>query len=285
VPVCLDLIHYFSPCKYETFPQAAAGKLAIAHQPAVPYKGLSYHTGSIYPMGYNPLVKIKDSASDRANPSKQHAPFFCVPGLGGSSFCLYYLANHLSEMGRTVYGFDAPGILPGTQPLRTVEEHAKLYLAAIMRDCPSNSYTLGGYCFGAAVILEMARTLRALDYKVRLVLIDPTAPPAGRNRRETVEQLQALRDLFWAAPSDIPPEYRRVELAAKEALKSYQPQPGAVSALFVGRYDNLLSYDKWYYLTGGRLTEQIMPCHHLQILNEPHVKTLAGWIDEYLTQR
>ncbi|GEM_PF-5017993 len=159
----------------------------------------------------------------------------------------------------------------------------QLYLAAIMRDFPSNSYTLGGYCFGALVILEMARTLRVLGYKVRLVLIDPVTPRTGAKNSLNREELIALRSLLGRVPSEIPPAYRQVELAAKDAAASYCPQPVPVDALFVTRFDNLLACDRWYYLTGGGLTEQAIPCDHLQILNEPHVQTLAGLIDEFLT--
>ena len=44
----------------------------------------------------------------------------------------------------------------------------------------------------------------------------------------------------------------------------------------------MLNSEKWHHLISGSLTEQAIACNHLDILNEPYVKTVAEWIDEYL---
>lgn len=235
-------------------------------------------------MIYNPLVKIKDRASNPINnPQAQHPPFFCVPGTGGVCWCFHPLATHLSSKGYSVYGFDAPGILPSSEPLRTVEKHAKLYLTQMIRAFPSTSYNLGGYCFGGLVAWEMARMLRAGGYRVRLVLIDAATPRINVNNSLTTQQLDAVRSHRMPTNPDVSAEYWQVELAAIEAARNYYPQPLDVETLLITRYDNLLALDQWYYLTKGNLNEQAISCHHLEIFNEPHVKILAGWIDEFLT--
>lgn len=249
----------------------------------------------------NPIHQIKEKSHHFSQTKTTESPLFCVPGTGGLSYCFYHLAIHLSERGYSVYGFDAPGVQKNTVPLETVEDYAAFYVKALKHSFKRNRYDLGGYCFGSLVIFEMARLLLESGHQVCLILIDPAIPRRSVNpakqwfKNVLTPQLQLNEWLPNGLPGQriqggngesdlpIPPIYSEIRNKAKLASLNYRPQPLNVEALLISRYDNLLNYDQWDYLTGGGLSDQAIACDHLEILKEPYVKTVAQWIDEYVS--
>src|SRR5439155_490607 len=97
------------------------------------------------------------------------------------------------------YALQAAGADPGTTPLRTVEELADSYLAALRKVQPHGPYALGGWSFGGFVAFEMARRLRASGEEVaQPVLLDTTALTQGRRHRHQD------RTNGWSAMTDGP---------------------------------------------------------------------------------
>lgn len=136
---------------------------------------------------YDPLVAIR--------PEGTRPPLFLVHPMGGNVLCYVRFARHLPD-DQPLYALQAAGADPGTTPLRTVEEIADSYLAALRRVQPHGPYTLGGWSFGGFVAFEMARRLRASGEDVaRLVLLDTTALTQGERPRHADDAL--LGWFFW----------------------------------------------------------------------------------------
>ncbi len=88
------------------------------------------------------------------------------------------------------------GADPGTTPLRTVEEIADSYIAALRTVQPHGPYAIGGWSFGGFVAFEIARRLRAAGEDVtRLVLLDTTALTQGQRHLHNDDAL--LGWFFW----------------------------------------------------------------------------------------
>jgi thioesterase domain-containing protein/acyl carrier protein len=122
----------------------------------------------------SPLVALKPEGSRR--------PFFCVHPGGGSVLSYFDLAARFPAE-RSFYALQASGLDGSVPPLRSVEEMAAAYLAAIRAAFPGGGpYHLGGHSFGASVAFEMARQLETIHgEKVgALVLLDHLAPDRAR---------------------------------------------------------------------------------------------------------
>jgi thioesterase domain-containing protein len=117
--------------------------------------------------GARPLVPIQAGG--------QGPPFFCVHPVGGDVFCYADLARHLGGE-QPFYGLRSVGITEG-EPLRTIEEMAATYLAAVTEVQRRGPYLLGGWSFGGVVAYEMAQQARRRGDDVEvLALIDSGAP-------------------------------------------------------------------------------------------------------------
>ncbi|MDP3718280.1 MAG: amino acid adenylation domain-containing protein [Acidobacteriota bacterium] len=117
---------------------------------------------------WSPLVPIVTAGS--------HAPFFCVPGTGGSVVYLRELARALGEHGRPFYGFQAAGLDGRTPPLGSVEELAEANIAALLAFQATGPYFIGGHSFGSWVALAMAHQLKRQGHDVVVVILDAAAP-------------------------------------------------------------------------------------------------------------
>ncbi|MBL1102148.1 amino acid adenylation domain-containing protein [Streptomyces coffeae] len=136
---------------------------------------------------FDPLVPIR--------PEGTRPPLFMVHPMGGNVLCYVRFARHLPD-DQPLYALQAAGADPGTRPLRTVEELADSYLAALRKVQPHGPYVLGGWSFGGFVAFEIARRLRASGEDVaRLVLLDTTALSQGQRHRHDDDAL--LGWFFW----------------------------------------------------------------------------------------
>ncbi len=114
---------------------------------------------------FDPIVALR-SSGDRP-------PLFLVHPIGGNVLCYLNLVKHLS-VDLPVYALQAAGAEPGAIPLRSMDELATSYIAAIRRVRPDGPYNVGGWSFGGYVAVEMARQLTDEDL-ARLVLLDTVA--------------------------------------------------------------------------------------------------------------
>ncbi|WP_316745966.1 non-ribosomal peptide synthetase [Streptomyces sp. MK7] len=135
-----------------------------------------------------PLIALRSSGTRR--------PVFLAHPTGGNVLCYLPLARALPP-DQPLYGFQAAGLAPGTEPLRTVPEIARSYVAALREVQPHGPYTLGGWSFGGHIAFEMAAQLRAAGEEVAdVLLIDSDALDQSADRPE-VDGLSLMTWFFW----------------------------------------------------------------------------------------
>jgi amino acid adenylation domain-containing protein len=145
--------------------------------------------GSSQGREFDPVVVLRGEGGD--------PPLVLVHPIGGNVLCYLDLVKQLPP-GRPVYALQAPGAQPGVAPLRTVDELATTYLAAIRRAHPDGPYVLAGWSFGGYVAVEMSRQLDEKDVAA-LVLLDTIAMNDGPRTRVPEEDLITwfFMELLW----------------------------------------------------------------------------------------
>jgi acetoacetyl-CoA synthetase len=116
---------------------------------------------------FSPLVLLNDGGSG--------PPLFIVHGVGGTVVEFATLGRLIRSDG-PVYAIQARGIDGEEAPLRTIEEMADYYVAAVREIQPWGPYRLAGYSFGGMVAIEMGRRLGAENIE-HLLLLDAFAHP------------------------------------------------------------------------------------------------------------
>jgi amino acid adenylation domain-containing protein len=121
-------------------------------------------------------------------PQGSRPPLFCVHANGGDVLFYRELALRLGK-DQPFYGLQSLGLDGREEPLRSVEEMAERYLGEVRGVQPEGPYSLGGYCLGAYVALEMARRLEAQGERVALVAAFATSGSwrSARNVREGLD--------------------------------------------------------------------------------------------------
>jgi len=139
---------------------------------------------------FDPLVPLR--------PQGTRPPLFMVHPMGGTVLCYVAFARHFPA-DRPLYAFQAAGADPGTTPLRTVEDLADSYLAALRRVRPHGPYTIGGWSFGGFVAFEIARRLRTEGERVTLMVVDTTALDQGPRAPHDDEAMLEwfFHELLW----------------------------------------------------------------------------------------
>jgi thioesterase domain-containing protein/acyl carrier protein len=118
---------------------------------------------------FDPVVPLRE-------PGDQ-PPLFLVHPVGGNVLCYRELVEHLPG-DRPVYGLQAAGAEPGTEPLTSMESLAASYVAAIRRIHPEGAFHIAGWSFGGYVAVEIARQLNEAEVS-SLTLLDTIALGAG----------------------------------------------------------------------------------------------------------
>ncbi len=88
-------------------------------------------------------------------PNGSKAPLFCVHGGWGNVLFYKHLAHHLGP-DQPLYGLQAKGLNGKDEPFYNMEDMASYYLAELCHVKPNGPYYLGGYCYGATVVFEIA---------------------------------------------------------------------------------------------------------------------------------
>jgi 3-oxoacyl-(acyl-carrier-protein) synthase/thioesterase domain-containing protein/acyl carrier protein len=246
-------------------------------------------------------------------PRGQRPPLFCVGGKGGNVMNLRHLATLLGRE-QPAFGLQARGVDGSVPPHATLEAQVEEYLADVQRVRAKGPYLLSGFSGGGAMILEMARRLRAQGHVVGPLLFfdawNPAAPP-----RDLGGKLRGHADLFrelgpryaqvyaerWlrykaqdalraAAPTiadriwEPPVALGAVADAWEEWIVDYQPAPYEGDAvLFRVRADRSrgeLDYSEdeqngWGGVVLGGIEIIDVPGSHTSIVEEPHVRALA----------
>lgn len=246
-------------------------------------------------------------------PHGERPPLFCVGGKGGNVMNLRHLATLLGR-DQPVFGLQARGVDGVQKPHDTFEGMVQEYLNDVQRIRPSGPYFLSGFSGGGAIILEIARRLRAQGHVVAPLLFFDAWNPAARGRT-LPEKLRAhaalfqelgpsyagifarrfaneraksllrahaptLADRIWEAP----PMMAEVAGAWENAAAEYQPSSYEGDAvLFRVRVDRSrgeldFSDDEqngWGEIVLGGVDVIDVPGTHTSLVEEPHVRTLA----------
>lgn len=130
---------------------------------------------------YTPVIPLETQGNG--------APIFLFHPVGGSVFCYRTLAKMLAGE-HPIYAVEAPGFSTDWPQMPSVEEMAKSYLDAILRQTQKREIIFGGWSFGGLVAFEAARQFRAKGGRVGgLILIDTVAD--NRIARALMQQDEA----------------------------------------------------------------------------------------------
>jgi amino acid adenylation domain-containing protein len=152
--------------------------------------GMAHWIGDHRPSGEATPIALPDCLV-AIQPHGTKRPFFCVHPGGGSPLCYVELARYLGS-DQPFFGFQAPSLVDGRNPLRHVDAIAASYIEAMRRVQPTGPYLIGGWSFGGLVACDMARQLEAQGERVALVaLLDGGVVELKRRTG-----LQTLRNLL-----------------------------------------------------------------------------------------
>ena len=243
----------------------------------------------------------------------QGPPLICIPHVTGSSLVFRYLIQYI-DSDHPVYGLDTfEDILHGS-----LEEAAAKIAKEIIRATPHGSLFLIGYSSGGALALEIARQLRANGREVPfLAMLDTFSPGlSGRGTYRTKKGLimafarnfpfwlyhyvpfwishyfgvvrikagKLFRVKRWATRGHVgrlPGEMKDVIVWLKQL--SLEKYPGRI-IYYKARVEALFHGDasKGWEGIADSVEVQTVPGTHLELLKEPHVRTLADKINAEL---
>ena len=121
-------------------------------------------------------------------------PFFLVHSMAGTFLELWAVLRVL-DTSRPVYGIQARGLEPGTEPHVRVADMADDYIGLMRSVQASGPYAIGGYSFGGLVAFEIAqRLVRAGETVEQVGLIDTQVDgrylPLGPSLRDRARRAQ-----------------------------------------------------------------------------------------------
>jgi amino acid adenylation domain-containing protein len=165
------------------------------------------------------------------NPHGVTRPLFLGPPGGGHVVC-YHKLSALLAPSIPVFGLQARGIDDGHAPMRTVEDIADWFVAAVRRAQPRGPYHVGGWSFGGLVAWEMARQLAEIGDEVGLVALLDTGVPTDR-KDDLTDHARVMHRIIadlagWVAASNVkveairhlPPREQALEAVRQVRLKS-----------------------------------------------------------------
>jgi len=245
-------------------------------------------------------------------PRGSRPPLFCVHAHGGNVLFYRELALHLGT-DQPVYGLQAVGLDGRQPPLRRVEDMAAHYLREIRTVQPQGPYSLGGFCLGAYVALEMARQLEAERHTVALLVCfntDGAWRKAGSFRQGIAYHLKNLAPLgtreaaayvaeravfrwlrIWHTLGRLICEFlialRRPLPRALRRLHVFEANYAANRAYVARSYSGALTYFQaagdalhdprvfWGEVAAGGVEVRVVPGKGEDIFRAPHVAVLA----------
>ncbi|QFU89756.1 non-ribosomal peptide synthetase [Amycolatopsis sp. YIM 10] len=148
------------------------------------------------------------------------APLFCVHPGGGSAHWYRGLADAYAGR-RPLAAFEWPGLHDETAVAGSLAEVARSYVAELRAERPAGPYHVLGWCGSSGIAWEMARYLRELGERVRLILIDPIEYPSAGNSplAENVRVLRRAEGLLASLPGQDGTERAEVRAELVDVLR------------------------------------------------------------------
>jgi pristinamycin I synthase-3/4 len=227
---------------------------------------------------------------------------FLVHGADGNAMNFHRLGA-LLEPHACVYGIDSVHIwgLKDAPENPGVWELARLYADRLVADFPEiREFRIGGWSFGGAVALEMARHLQQMGHKVSAAFaIDSALHWASMDMLRALDldagfDSVARRHLMEAGHDEAEIDEllmddgegsfsRRLAAAYKShsaAASQYRPEPydGDFTLVLAAQGTALdaASRKSWHDMTCGRVNERVIPGTHWSILRDGAVQGLAA---------
>jgi thioesterase domain-containing protein/acyl carrier protein len=160
----------------------------------------------VLPGDLNPSSMADNGSSTKTSPSDilvpmqtegNKLPIFAMPGAGGGVLSLRPLSLALGNT-QPFYGLQAVGFDGKTPPLESIEESAKIYIAALKTIQNAGPYTLLGYSNGGVVAYEMAKTLLEQGEKISSLILVESLCPLVRVT-DVIEELVDVSNNFMRA--------------------------------------------------------------------------------------
>jgi thioesterase domain-containing protein/acyl carrier protein len=250
------------------------------------------------------------------NPARK--PLVLMHPVGGHVYFYRELARHLDPQ-LPVYGIRAQGVEGEAEPLTCVLEMAEVYTAALRALQPQGPYYLGGASFGGTLAYAMAQQLIAQGEKVDFLgLIDT---PSQGNMLEPFEEtidilffmlkvgnkaeieMETLRAMDEAQQLEFFLQQSNGRFASADELKTMlkvfkmneramwnydpPPYPGKLH-YFLAREQSDFSARTpahgWIALAEQGIEIYTVPGNHTSMNEEPHVRHLAGYLEQSLKQ-
>ena len=115
-------------------------------------------------------------------PLGSRRPLFAVPGHNGDVFCYLDMARHLGT-DQPLFALQAPGLEPGQEPLRTIEEIAAVFAREMIAIQPQGPYLLAGFCLGGTIAYDLAQQLTASGHQIGLLILLGSPCPTSMSLR------------------------------------------------------------------------------------------------------
>jgi acyl-CoA synthetase (AMP-forming)/AMP-acid ligase II len=237
------------------------------------------------------LVELREGAEDEHGLLVPFGPqdgtaLFLVHGVLGDVVGFAALAARLGPH-RPIVGIRAHGVDGGGAGPETVEEMADAYLTECRGVQPKGPYRIGGFCMGAPIAVEMARSLARDGERVGLLLLDPrVSPPRDlpalvwtarqRLRKGDLRSVLTRRQRTAAAAAEAAsmPTWDRLA----RARNAYRPRPIDIPAALVTSSDHVKwGVPPWWwgrYLRGDLRRYSVVGEHDF-LLHVPAVDRLA----------
>lgn len=225
-------------------------------------------------------------------------PLFLVQSIGGTVYS-YRALTELLDPDRAVHAFRACGLEPGEPVPTTVADIAARNIDELRTAHPSGPYVLGGHSSGGLIADEMARQLLAAGQQVPLVIMIDTVAVRDpqrlvlRDADHVLAVFEAFRDIaphVWEAFRDAmrtDSNVRDVVVTTNRAIHAYAPSPIETDLLFLKAHDRdpVLSPDpevSWATMFDGKVTVSTVSGNHMTVLEPPHVRSIAAYIERAL---
>ncbi|MEV6931340.1 amino acid adenylation domain-containing protein [Dactylosporangium sp. NPDC051485] len=225
-----------------------------------------------------------DSALVPLRAGNDRAPLFLVHAVGGTVGPYVSLAGRL-RTDRAVYGLQGRAGDGGVAGL------AADYTEAIRGVQPHGPYHLAGWSFGGTVAVEIARRLRASGEPVAPVaLIDTGVPEAAADPDEAQLRAWFAEELAGAGldPAALGDEHdaRFAAFAVNlRAFLAHRPEPYEGRLVYLGAAEHDPDAERWRAVGPAGFAHHTVGGDHYAVLRAPQVDTVAGILDDLLTER
>ncbi|GAA6615386.1 amino acid adenylation domain-containing protein [Scytonema sp. NUACC26] len=247
--------------------------------------------------------------------SGDRLPLFCIHPFGGNVLCYQDLARYLG-LKRPIYGLQAVGLNPEYEAHTQIEQMATHYIQELQTVQPRSPYFLCGWSMGSLIAFEIAQQLSSQGEQIALLaLLDPFTPsmmsPSIPEEDLALLALGLLGDLNFnleylsqlkpderliyvieqakknnRVPSDFDLEQVRHLLQISklnyQAEQNYQPQSYSGKIILFKASETDADLEAAWNELAPHVEMHLVPGNHYNMLQQPHVRTLAQQLQKYL---